>query len=150
VTPENAPSSLEALSGFSGVLLENVPASKLPGGALATIAPFVTERGAGLLTTGGRTAYGPGGWFKSPIDPLLPVSMELRQEHRKLALAIVVALDRSGSMAVSAGGGRTKMDLANLGTVEVLSLLSAMDELGVIAGTPARTPWCRSAPPIPR
>lgn len=63
----------------------------------------------------------------------MPVSMELRKEHRKLALAIVVALDRSGSMAVSVGGGRTKMDLANLASVQVLDLLSPMDEFGVIA-----------------
>ena len=59
--------------------------------------------------------------------------MELRQEHRKLSLAIVVALDRSGSMTAPVGGGRTKMDLANLGTAEVVDLLGPMDELGVIA-----------------
>src|SRR5262249_45825599 len=46
---------------------------------------------------------------------------------------MVVALDRSGSMAVPVGGGRTKMDLANLGTAQVLDLLSPMDELGVLA-----------------
>ncbi len=59
--------------------------------------------------------------------------MELRQEHRKLSLAIVVALDRSGSMAAPVAGGKTKMDLANLGTVEVIDLLGPMDELGVLA-----------------
>lgn len=59
--------------------------------------------------------------------------MELRREHRKLSLAIVVALDRSGSMAARVGGGKTKMDLANLAAVQVLDLLSPMDEFGVIA-----------------
>jgi len=86
----------------------------------ARIGQHVRETGAGLMLTGGRSSYGPGGYYKSPLEPILPVSMELRQEHRKLALAIVVALDRSGSMAVPIGGGRTKMDLANLGTVQVL------------------------------
>ena len=42
--------------------------------------------------------------------------MELKNEHRKLSLAMVVALDRSGSMAAPVGDGRTKMDLANEGT----------------------------------
>ena len=59
--------------------------------------------------------------------------MELRREHRKLSLAIVVALDRSGSMAVPVGGGRTKMDLANLATAEVIELLGPMDQFGCIA-----------------
>src|SRR4030095_12710054 len=72
-------------------------------------------------------------YYRSQLEPILPVSMELRQEHRKLALAIVVAMDRSGSMGASAGGGKTKMDLANIAAVQVLDLLSPMDEFGVIA-----------------
>ncbi len=56
-----------------------------------------------------------------------------QQEHRKLALAIVVAMDRSGSMAVPVGDGRTKMDLANLAAVQVLDMLTPMDEFGVVA-----------------
>ena len=59
--------------------------------------------------------------------------MELRREHRKLSLAIVVAMDRSGSMSMTVGGGRTKMQLANLATAEVFDMLSPMDEFGVVA-----------------
>jgi hypothetical protein len=36
-------------------------------------------------------------------------------------------------MAMPAGGGRKKIDLADLGTVQVLDLLSPMDEIGVFA-----------------
>ncbi len=64
----------------------------------------------------------------------MPVSMELRNEHRKLSLAIVVAMDRSGSMAAPAGtGGKKKMDLANQGAAQVLDLLGPMDEFGCLA-----------------
>ena len=38
----------------------------------------------------------------------MPVSMELRQEHRKLALAIVVAMDRSGSMSMTVAAAERK------------------------------------------
>src|SRR6185312_13281183 len=62
-----------------------------------------------------------------------PISMEMRKEHRKLSVAVVVALDRSGSMSAPVGGGRIKMDLADLGAVQVLDLLSPMDEIGVFA-----------------
>lgn len=131
--PADCDWSLEQLAQYSAVVLENVPAEKITNRGMESLASWVTVTGAGLMMTGGKQSYGPGGYFKSPLDPLLPVSMELRQEHRKLALAIVVALDRSGSMAVEAGGGRTKMDLANLASVQVLDMLSPMDEFGVIA-----------------
>lgn len=125
--------TLEDLSNYSGVLLENVPAEKIGHVGMETLAAWVQKTGSGLMMTGGRAAYGPGGYFKSPLDPLLPVSMELRQEHRKLSLAIVVTLDRSGSMAVPVGGGRVKMDLANLGAAQVLDLMGPADEFGCIA-----------------
>jgi Mg-chelatase subunit ChlD len=125
--------TLEELSRYSAVLLENVPAEKIGGAGMESLAAWVRETGSGLMMTGGRNSYGPGGYFKSPLDPLLPVSMELRNEHRKLSLAIVVALDRSGSMSVPVGGGRAKMDLANEGAAQVLELLGPMDEFGVLA-----------------
>ncbi len=131
--PDQIDPSLESLSNYAGVVLENVPASDLPGGMLERLAALVEDAGTGLFMTGGESSFGPGGYFQSPIDPMLPVSMELRQEHRKLSLAIVVALDRSGSMAMTVPGGQMKMDLANLGTAQVIDLLSPMDEFGVIA-----------------
>jgi hypothetical protein len=59
--------------------------------------------------------------------------MELKQEHRKYTNSVVVALDRSGSMSEIAGGGLTKMDLADKGTASVLELLSDYDSFGCIA-----------------
>src|SRR5215471_9366057 len=100
---------------------------------MENIAAWVKETGAGLMITGGKNSYGPGGYYRSQLEPIMPVSMELKREHRKLAMAIVVAMDRSGSMAAPAGAGRTKMDLANVAAVQVLDLMSSMDEFGVIA-----------------
>jgi hypothetical protein len=131
--PEECRWSLEELSKYSAVLLENVPAEKIGGAGMDNLAVWVRETGSGLMMTGGRNSYGTGGYFKSPLDAILPVSMELRNEHRKLALAMVVALDRSGSMTAPVGGGRVKMDLANEGAAQVLELLGPMDEFGVLA-----------------
>jgi Mg-chelatase subunit ChlD len=132
-TPVQCQWSLEQLSQYSGVLIENVSANQIGLSGMETIASWIEETSSGLMMSGGQKSYGPGGYFKSPLDRILPISMEMRREHRKLSLAIVVALDRSGSMAVPVNGGRVKMDLADLGTVQVLDLLSPMDEIGVIA-----------------
>ena len=85
------------------------------------------------LVTGGGASFGLGGYYKSQLDPYLPVSMEIKNEHRKLSLALAVALDRSGSMAAPVGDGRTKMDLANLGTCAAIESLGPFDQVGVIA-----------------
>lgn len=125
--------SLESLSQYSAMIIENVPAGDIGMDGMETLASWVEGTGSGLAMTGGQKSYGPGGYFKSPLERVMPVSMEMRKEARKLTVAVVVALDRSGSMAMPAGGGREKIDLADLGTAQVLDLLSPMDEFGVFA-----------------
>jgi hypothetical protein len=102
-------------------------------GHAALVARFSAKSGGGLMMTGGKDSYGPGGYFKSPLEPVMPVSMELRQEHRKLSVAIVVALDRSGSMAIPGPDGRPKIQLADLATAEVINMLGPTDQFGCIA-----------------
>jgi uncharacterized membrane protein len=133
VTPPAVPQDLAGLSSFRAVILENVSAGDVGPQALGALVRFVTDLGGGLLLTGGGASYGVGGYFKSALDEYLPVSMEVKNEHRKLSLAMAVVLDRSGSMAVPVGDGRTKMDLANLGTCAAIQTLGPFDEVGVIA-----------------
>jgi hypothetical protein len=83
--------------------------------------------------SGGKNSFGTGGYYQSPLEAALPVSLELRSEHRKLALALMIVMDRSGSMAAPARGDRTKMDLANIAAASVLDMLSPLDEFGVMA-----------------
>ena len=131
--PNQCPWTLSDLSRWSAVVLENVMAGDIGQDGMETLAAWVEETGAGLMLTGGEKSYAPGGYFGSPLEKILPVSMERRDEIRKLQTAIVVVLDRSGSMSMPVAGGKTKMDLANIGTVQVLDLLSPTDEFGVIA-----------------
>ena len=46
---------------------------------------------------------------------------------------MAIVLDRSGSMAAGAGGGLTKMDLANEGAARALGLLGPSDAVAVLA-----------------
>lgn len=131
--PERPQWSLDALTNYSAVVLENLPADSIGRNQMQTLASWISDAGGGLMMTGGHKSFAPGGYFKSPLEPVLPVSMELRREHRKLNVAMVIALDRSGSMGMPAGGGRTKLDLANLSAVQVLDMLAPSDELGVVA-----------------
>ena len=126
--------SVEALAGYGGVVLENVPAKHFQPAAMRSLAAFVQELGRGLALTGGDKSFGPGGWYRTAVEDVLPVSLELRQEHRKQTVAMAIVMDRSGSMACGAGsGGRTKMDMANLGAASAIDMLGPMDQVSVIA-----------------
>ena len=122
-----------ALTGVRCVVLNNVPAHRVAGEFLGALDFWVREQGGGLLMAGGENSFGAGGYFSSALDPLLPVSMELRNEHRKLSVAMAIVLDRSGSMAMSAGGGLTKMDLADAGAARAIELLGDLDAVTVLA-----------------
>ena len=122
-----------ALTGAKAVILNNVPAFELPGDFLNALPFYVNEQGGGLLMAGGNRSFGSGGYYESAVDPLLPVSMELKSEHRKLGVAMAIVMDRSGSMAMTTSSGHTKMQLANEGAARAVELLGSMDAVTVFA-----------------
>lgn len=125
------------LAGARAVVLNNVPAFDLRPEFLRAFDFFVREQGGGFLMVGGKHAFGSGGYFQSAVDPLLPVSMELKNDNRKLVVAMAIALDRSGSMAAAvpgpAGKQITKMDMADAGTAAAVELLGPSDFVSVHA-----------------
>ena len=122
------------LTSVQAVILNNVAAYDLPYPFLEALSFYVSEQGGGLLMTGGKQSFGAGGYFQSAIDEILPVSMELKEEHRKLSVALAIVLDRSGSMGMTAGAsGLTKMDLANEGASRAVELLGPRDLVTVFA-----------------
>lgn len=121
------------LAGARLVILNNVLAAQCPPDFLRALDFWVREQGGALWMCGGRSSFGGGGWFQSPVDELLPVSMELRTEHRRLATAMAITLDRSGSMAMTVPSGQAKIDLANAGAARAAELLGDNDLLTVHA-----------------
>ena len=122
----------ELLANCTCVVLENVSASSLGLGGLELLAMMVNKGSLGLVMTGGMNSFANGGYYKSPLEDVLPVHLYQRQEERMAKVAMVVALDRSGSMSVSVGDV-TKMDLANRASLEVFQMLKPDDEFGLLA-----------------
>lgn len=132
-SPEAQAINAVLLSRYRSVVLENVDAGRVGLSGMSALRSFVERQGGGLLMTGGQASFGVGGYHKSPLEPVLPVSLELKQEHRKVGMALAVVLDRSGSMAAEVQPNVTKMDLANDGTAAAIGLLSPIDSISVIA-----------------
>ncbi|MBW2262102.1 MAG: VWA domain-containing protein [Deltaproteobacteria bacterium] len=125
--------SAARLAPYRLVILENLPLESMGHDGARATADAVESGVSALLVTGGVASFGQGGYHKSPLDPLLPVTMELRDDQIRGVMALVAVLDRSGSMSMDAGKGKTKMDLANIGVAEAIRLLSPHDQVSVIA-----------------
>lgn len=126
-----APLTMQRLEGVGAVVLEDVEAGRLSENGLHVLAQFVKEAGGGLVMTGGKHSFGEGGYRKSPVEELLPVSLEVREEQRKAAIAMAIIMDCSCSMGAVVPDGRTKMELAAEGVVGALQLLNPRDEASV-------------------
>lgn len=125
---------LGTLTGAKVVLLNNVPIYQMDSEFVRALDFFVHHQGGGLAMIGGKRSFAAGGWYGSPVEPLLPVSMELKQEHRKLAVAMAIVMDRSGSMAMNVPGtSLQKMDLANEGAARGIELLGDNDMVAIYA-----------------
>ncbi|PTX96850.1 hypothetical protein DB345_06615 [Spartobacteria bacterium LR76] len=126
------PATLEELEGFDLVMLSDVPAQELSDQQMRALASWVKDFGGGFLMAGGEASFGAGGYFRTPVAAMLPVRIERQEREETPVAALLVILDRSGSMSAMAGG-QTKMSLANEGASLALEVLQARDLFGVFA-----------------
>ncbi|WP_437928298.1 VWA domain-containing protein [Sorangium sp. So ce291] len=127
---DRVPADLGQLAGYDVVVLSDVRADALSPGQIDALASYVRDLGGGLILMGGDRSMGPGGYARTPLEEVSPVSFDLKQERRRASLAEVIGIDISGSMAASAGA-HTKLELANEAAARSASLLGPGDRLGV-------------------
>lgn len=132
VAPEKIPQEIAALHRYDSVILSNVSALHLNRRQMNLLRSYVRDHGGGLIMLGGEESFGLGGYYHSPVEESLPVTMEVRQPLEVPSLAVVLVIDRSGSM--DAGVGRfTKLELAKEAAQLVVELLNRRSEVGVLA-----------------
>lgn len=129
--PEGIPTDIAEFGRYDLIALGDISATEFAASQLADLAAYVRDGGGGLLLLGGERALGPGGYARTPIEDVSPVSFDLKQERRRATLAEVIAVDYSGSMAMQVGN-RTKLELANEAAIRSAELLGAGDRLGVV------------------
>jgi len=134
VPPQGLPGDLLGLEEYDCIILDNVPADALPPGTAAAMAAYVSDLGGGLIMIGGSEAFGAGGWRGSPVEPLLPVRLDLPDRLLSSEVAIVFVLDNSGSMwRPVMGSSRTQQEIANEAAAMAIRSLDRLDQIGVIA-----------------
>jgi uncharacterized membrane protein len=126
----SVPADLGGLAGYDVVVFSDIRASDLSPGQIDALASYVRDLGGGLILMGGDRGFGPGGYARTPIEEVSPVSFDLKQEQRRASLAEVIGIDISGSMGVKVAG-YTKLELANEAAARSAALLGPGDMLGV-------------------
>ena len=124
--PLGAPDSLADLQNFELAILSNVPATALRIEQMELLKTWVEELGGGLLMLGGDQSFGLGGYDRSALEEALPVRSDFEQEKEKPSLAMVLVLDKSGSM------GGVKIELAKDAAKAAVELLGPRDRIGVL------------------
>jgi Mg-chelatase subunit ChlD len=130
-TPQEVPANPVGLAAYRSVVLDDVSALDLSRAQQETIRSFVGTAGGGLVVVGGGHSYGVGGYAGSPLEDALPVTMDVRQTMALPTVAIVLAIDTSGSMDAF-GTELAKEELAKEIASSVIDLLGEHDQIGVI------------------
>ena len=128
----SAPSSLQSLIQYKTVILANVSAEKLNSGFLSSLESYVKDFGGGLIAVGGDDSFALGGYYKTSLEKVLPVDMELKGKKAIPDMSIILVIDKSGSMSDGIGG-ISRIDLAKEAASRVLDSLRDQDSIGVLA-----------------
>lgn len=132
IAVENAPVTVEQFNQYDAVILSDVSIESMPSGFLDALESYVKTTGGGLLVTGGENSFALGGYYKTKLEDILPVEMELKTEGENNSLGMIMVIDRSGSMD---GGqyGVSKIEMAKEACIRSLSSFMPGDCVGIIA-----------------
>jgi uncharacterized membrane protein len=130
--PETAALTLAELSAVDLLVLDNVPAFQLSHAKLENIEKYVRDLGGGLLVVGGSQSYGAGGYYRTPLEQVLPVDMRPPARLDLPHVALLFVLDKSGSMGAGPEGG-TKLDLAKAAALAAADIMNPTDQVGILA-----------------
>ncbi|WP_377892317.1 VWA domain-containing protein [Alkalihalobacillus sp. R86527] len=127
ITPELLPTSLTGLAEYQSIIFANVSGSQVSEDQMTMIESAVRDFGTGFIMTGGKNSFGLGGYFKTPIEKILPVDMDVKGKKEIPSLGMVMVLDRSGSMS------GYKLEIAKEAAARSVELLRERDTFGFIA-----------------
>ena len=126
IMPNAVPVTVDRLDPYDLIVLSDVARSSLTDDQMKAMATYIRDLGGGFILAGGENNYGQGGYSKTVIEEVLPVTFETKKEKPD-SIGMIVVLDKSGSM------GGQKIELAKEATKAPLDLLRDKDKFGVVA-----------------
>ncbi|HEY7035553.1 MAG TPA: VWA domain-containing protein [Thermomicrobiales bacterium] len=130
--PADVSSRVSEISKFDAVILNNVPASALSIDQMAALRD-ATKKGRGLVVVGGTSSYGPGGYAGTTLEDTLPVTVKVTDGKERQRVALLLVMDKSGSMSYDPLGGTSKIEMAKEAVKLAAEALANGDEVGILA-----------------
>ncbi len=125
--PEGLPESLQELAGYDGIILSDIPAHRIGEARMTVMRDYVEKLGGGFIMIGGMNSFGVGGYYRTPIEEVLPVKLKAPDQEEFQSSALALVIDRSGSMAGQ------KIEICKSAAVASAELLTNKDSIGVYA-----------------
>lgn len=132
-TPEEVPARPEALTDYAFCVLADVALDALSQPQARTLVRYV-KNGGGLLRVGGALAFRESDAADGPLAAIMPVRPAPFLRRDEPSLALVLAIDKSGSMAGD------KLARAREAALATAKLLGPNDYLGVL-GFDTQAAW---------
>ncbi len=126
-SPEGLPDSLQKMAGYDGIILSDIPAHRIGEAKMDAIRDYVENLGGGFIMIGGMNSFGVGGYYRTPIEDILPVKLKAPDQEELQSSALALVIDRSGSMAGQ------KIEICKSAAIATAELLSPRDYIGVYA-----------------
>ena len=130
--PAGIPSRLSELGAWDGFVLDNVPATALSLDQVAGLREATRSLGRGLVVIGGTSSYGPGAYAGTPLEDALPVTVKVTDGRERQRVALLLIMDKSGSMGYDPLGGKGKIEMAKEAVRLAARSLADGDQVGII------------------
>jgi uncharacterized membrane protein len=125
--PEGLPESLQELAGYDGIILSDIPAHRIGEARMTAIRDYVEKLGGGFVMIGGMNSFGVGGYYRTPVEEILPLKLKAPDQEEFQSSALALVIDRSGSMSGQ------KIEICKAAAVASAELLTNKDSIGVYA-----------------
>lgn len=120
------PETLAEMAAFDAIVIADLPATSLTPRQMQLLKRYVIDMGGGLMMMGSENSFGLGGYYKTPVEDVLPLVSRYEKEKEKPSLAMVLVIDKSGSMQGQ------PIELARQAAKAAVELLGPRDTIGVI------------------
>lgn len=128
----NLPGASAGYRSYDGVVLDDVPATALSHAQETALRSAVYADGLGLTVVGGPSSFGEGGYARTPLEDALPVLSVSTPRQTSAPLALMLVIDKSGSMSDQVDGV-AKIEMVKVAASSALDRLGVGDAVGVLA-----------------
>lgn len=129
--PAEMPLSTEGYLNYDAVVLNNIDYGAATEAQWKALDAAVRTIGCGLCVWGGDNSYALGGYRGTLLEELLPVRIDVREKLRMPSLALIICIDKSGSMTEGQYGS-TRIEVAKEAAMSAAEVLTEKDMMGVI------------------